>query len=478
MIDVLLVNPKETGGFFERMPPLGLAYIAATLEQHEYNVRIVDLEIEEHDLDHWLKKYKPKYMGISGTTHTRFASFDLAKRAKRFQKEIVTIYGGVHATFTAVSTLTNCKDIDYVVRGEGEHTLVALLNVLDSKKTPTQVPGISFREKNTIIENPPAERITPLDSLPGPAFQLLDMDKYSIDLEFVRQKGISIITSRGCCAKCSFCSASKMFNHQLTVHSGKRVVDTIDVLFRHYGFKGVKIFDSTLTMQKDHVLDLCREIVERGYIFPWECEIRVGTVDRALLERMKQAGCYYVNFGIESASQGVLDRMRKGFSIGQAVGLLELCKQVGMKTKVFFSFGHIGETLQDVEKTFNFIDRYGDMITTIASGAGIRIYPGTLLYEYARAHGLLPIDFDWSFPFEEKRYDRILQTRCVPVLIQPQLGFRELEDIAMRIYRRRFSGWKGFKRGITKVADKKKWKKLMNLARIKIHRLRKKQGRP
>lgn len=142
-----------------------------------------------------------------------------------------------------------------------------------------------------------------------------------------------------------------------------------------------------------------------------------------------------------------------------------------MKTKVFFSFGHLGETMQDVEKTFRFIEMYDSLITTVASGAGVRIYPGTYLEEYARKYGYLPAAFDWSLPFEEKQYDRILQTRCVPVLIQPQLGIRELEDIAVRIYRRRFSGWQGFKRGIAKITDREKRKKLLNLSKARVRRL-------
>lgn len=468
MIDILFVNPKETGGFFEMMPPLGLAYIAANLERHDHSVRIVDLEIEDKNLSYWLDKWQPRFLGISGTSHTRFESFRLAKEAKDFNKEIITIYGGVHATFTALDTLKNIKEIDYVVRGEGEHTVLELIETFKKGKDITGLRGITYHSKDGIQENPPAQRIKPLDSLPSPAYHLLDMDKYSLDMEFVNTKGISIITSRGCLAKCSFCSASRMFNHRVTTHSGKRVLNEIKFLFKNYGFEGVKIFDSTLTIQRNHINALCDEIMRRSLNFPWECEIRVGTVDQKILEKMKNAGCYYVNFGIESASQKVLNLMRKGFTVEQAEELLDLCHKVGIRTKVFFSFGHIGETMDDVAKTFQFIEKNEDKITTLASGAGVRIYPGTYLEEYAQKNGLLPLDFEWSKPYNDKRLETILQTKCVPVLLQPQLGFRELEDIALKIYRRRFSGWKGFRLGIRKVTDKEKLKKLMHLLKIKF----------
>jgi anaerobic magnesium-protoporphyrin IX monomethyl ester cyclase len=467
MIDILLINPQEQGGFFERMPPLGLAHIASNLEKHNYSVNIVDLEVELKNIDYWLSTLQPRCVGISGTSHTRFESFRLARKVKKFNQEIKTIYGGVHATFTAHDALHNNKDIDYVVRGEGEQVVPDLLGTIKNEKELTHVPGITYRDKHGIVDNQPAQRIKNLDALPKPAYHLLAMNAYSLDMPFLHRRGISTITSRGCTAKCTFCSASRMFDHQITTHSPSYVLDEIALLFSTYGFEGVKIFDSTLTMKRDHIDAFCDEILRRGFVFPWECEIRVGTVDQELLVKMKKAGCYYVNFGIESASQRVLNLMRKGFAVEEAEKLLLLCRDVGLKTKVFFSFGHIGETMADVEKTFSFIDTHRQLITTVASGAGVRIYPGTYLETYARAHGLLPSDFKWSTSYDDKRLGAILQTPCVPVLIQPQLGFDELEKIALRIYSRRFSGWQGLKRGITKITDKDKLKKLWQL--IKLH---------
>jgi radical SAM superfamily enzyme YgiQ (UPF0313 family) len=450
------------------MPPLGLAHIAANLERHGFSARIVDFEIEDKNLHHWLNVYHPRCLGISGTSHTRFESFRLAQQAKDVNKDIITIYGGVHATFTALDTLRNIEAIDFVVRGEGEHSIVELLNGLQNRTYLEHVRGISYRDKNDIIENPPAERIASLDNLGMPGYHFLNMDKYFLPMEFLNTKGISLMTSRGCLYRCSFCSASRMFNYKLTTRSARSVVDEIEFLFNNYGFEGIKIFDSTLTIKRDHINSLCDEIRHRGLDFPWECEIKVGTVDQKLLEKMMHAGCYYVNFGIESASQKVLNLMRKGITIGQSEQLLDMCDEIGMKTKVFFSFGHIGETMDDVEKTFTFIDKHHHHITTVASGAGVRIYPGTYVEVYARKNGFLPHDFAWSRPYNDARLEAILQTGCVPVLIQPQLGFDELEEIALRIYSRRFSGWKGFKIGIKKAADINKLKKLTKLLRLRF----------
>lgn len=468
MIDILLINPREAGAFFERMPPLGLAYVAASLEKHGYSVKIVDFEIEEKALTYWLERYQPKYLGISGTTHTRFESFRLAAEAKAYDPQIITIYGGVHATFTAENTLRRIADMDYVVCGEGESTTAALLARLSRYEDPSDVPGLCYRKNGSLIRTRPAKRIVPLDMLPRPAYHLLNMDKYSLDMEFLGVRGISLLTSRGCFARCSFCSASRMFGHRVTTHSAARVLDEIVILFDEHGYEGVKIFDSTFTVKKEHVYAFCDEILRRRIEFPWECEIRIGTVDRRMLERMKEAGCYYVSFGIESASQRVLDAMRKGITVEQAVEVLDLCANVGLRTKVFFSFGHIGETMDDAENTLEFVDRHAENITTLASGAGVRIYPGTYLEEYARKHKLLPEGFEWSLPYDEPRLARILQTRSVPVLVQPKLGYAELERITLQIYSRKFGGWRGFKYGIKKVIDPQKLRKLSHIARIKM----------
>jgi anaerobic magnesium-protoporphyrin IX monomethyl ester cyclase len=471
MTDVLLVNPKEEGAFFERMPPLGLAYIAARLEERGYSVRIIDFEVEEKTLSYWLDTLQPGYLGISGTSHTRFESFRLAKQAKEYSTEIVTIYGGVHATFSGVNALRRVAEIDYVVCGEGEETIIALLDELRADAEPVEVCGICYRKGEDIVQTPPAKRVAPLDNLPRPAYQLLDMERYSVKMDFLDRRAISLLTSRGCAAKCSFCSASQMFGHTVTTHSASRMLDEVEFLFNEYGYEGLKLFDSTFTMKKGHVYEFCKEIANRKLDFPWECEIRIGTVDRVMLETMRDAGCYYVNFGIESASQRVLDLMRKAIRVEQAVEVLDLCKSAGLRTKVFFSFGHIGETMVDVEKTFEFIDEHAGEISTLASGAGVRIYPGTYLEQYALKNGLLPADFEWSLPYDDPRLENIIQTRSIPVLIQPQLGYDELERIALQIYSRKFKGWKGFRYGIKKVTDWSKFKKLSRLLRISMKNL-------
>jgi len=477
MTDILLVNPKEASGFFEKMPPLGLASIAAQLEQSGFSVRIFDNEIETRKLEEWLAETQPRFVGISGTTHTRFESFDIARRVKRFNRDIITVYGGVHASFTASDTLRYISEFDYVIKGEGEKTFTEFIRKHDQGENFRTVRGLAYREGCGVLENLNPSRLD-LESLPRPAYHLLNMKRYSVKMEFCGKKGISLITARGCLARCSFCSASRMFDHLVTTRTAAGVVDEIEFLFKDYGYSAIKIFDSTFTADRGHVIQVCDEILKRKLNFPWECEIRIGTVDRELLEKMRSAGCYYVDVGVESGSQKVLNLMRKGITVEEAEETINMCHETDLKIKAFFSFGHIGEYPEDAEKTFQFIERNRSRISLVACGAGVRIYPGTYLEAYARTNNYLPPDFEWNRPYNDEWLANIFQTATIPVLLQPQLGKNELENIALRIYNQRYQGWAGFTKGLKKMTDPAKLKKLPKYLKLRVRESLKPRKKP
>ncbi len=309
-MDILLINPKNiiSRPYPITPPPLGLASIGCVLEKAGFSVKILDLEIKPADFDlyAYIKGLSPRVVGISGTSLTRFKSFETANIAKRVSNEIFTVYGGCHATFTANDTLLHIKDIDYIVHGEGEETLLELADCLIIKKGPVEwIRGISFRRNGNVIQNAPRERIADLDSVPY-SRHLLEMGEYNEELEFLDLPSATIMTSRGCPFDCNFCSAGAMFGRACAMRSAKNVVDEIGYCIDKFKIRGVKFFDDTLTLKSGHILSITEELKRRGITLPWECEVRADTVDRGLLKSMKEAGCYYVDFGIESASEKVL----------------------------------------------------------------------------------------------------------------------------------------------------------------------------
>ncbi|KPJ59502.1 MAG: hypothetical protein AMJ46_10805 [Latescibacteria bacterium DG_63] len=457
--DLLLINPRDKETGFRDIPPLGTLWIAAVLERERFKVRVVDLTVDKVDYMKLLQDENPPLVGIGGTSHSRFEAFGIAADIKKVNPNVKIVYGGVHATFTAEDTLRHIADIDFVIRGEGEQTLLELMKALSEAPDVSKILGISYRRDGKIFHNPNRRFLPDLDELPLPARHLANMNAYDMKLDHVKEKGTAIITSRGCPYNCNFCSASAMFGHTIRTRSASKVLDEIESLLVGYKLQGIKIFDSTFTAVRGHAEEICQEILDRGLKFPWECEVRVDTIDEELLSLMKTAGCYYVNIGIESASQRVLNSMNKRITVEMAQNALGLCYRLGILTKVFFSFGHIGEDLEDVDKTFKFIELNKKKITTLAWGAGVRIYPGTPLERYARENGYLPRDFSWPLPYEDKRWELMGQSPFVPILTTKSLTVDDLIGIRHRIVKEKLRGWKGLRKGFVSLFQPEQWKK-------------------
>jgi anaerobic magnesium-protoporphyrin IX monomethyl ester cyclase len=432
--DILLLHPAEYGKTTGGMPPLGMASIASFLQSKNISTTLVDLQVSDRSVEQLLQQHSPHVVGIGGTSHTRFVSYSIARQVKKYDSAIRVVYGGPHATFTAENTLKCIPEIDYIVRGEGESTTYSLaVQLLSGKPEIENIPGISCWHGDAIVHHRDAERIKNLDLLPFPYRDHDTLQKYDLLLDFVNIPAASIISSRGCPINCSFCSASAMFGTQLTLRSAKNVVDEIEILLHEYGYQGIKFFDSTLTLHKNHVEAICAEILKRKLAFPWECEIRVNGVSFDLLQTMKNAGCYYVDFGIESASPRMLSDMHKGITIEQAERVLRWTKDIGLYTKVFFTFGHIGESYEDAMKTVEFMERYASYIDMIAYGIGVRIYPGTEVEQLALAQGLLPKDFSWDRPYLDRRIEALGNDPIIPIVLQTQFSWKEFRRLEFRL---------------------------------------------
>ena len=434
MADVVLINPanvEDPFGSAKEIPPLGLLSLAAVLEQDGYNVRVIDLEFAQDNVARILEEESPTVVGIGGTSVSRFSAFEIAKIAKLVNPKITVVYGGSHASFAAEDTLIRIPQIDVIVHGEGELVIRELIACLRYQDSLSKVRGISYRNNGRVVSNAPMPRIRDLDSLPMPARHLVDMRRYTLKLDLIGQKAASLVTSRGCPINCSFCSASVMFGRMLTTRSARNIVDEIAYVLDNYGVKGIKFFDSTFTLSRKHVESICDEIIRRGISFPWECEIRVDTVDLPLLQKMKSAGCYMVDFGVESASPQVLHRMHKRITLAQVEDVLKWTNDLGIAQKVFFTFGHINETMEDAEQTLSFIERNLNRISRPSINVGIRIYPGTEVEKYAFTQGYLGI-FSWAEPYEAKENLILNAPRNIPLLLQPQMGLQELLEIKRR----------------------------------------------
>jgi anaerobic magnesium-protoporphyrin IX monomethyl ester cyclase len=285
-----------------------------------------------------------------------------------------------------------------------------------------------------------------LDALGPPARGLAPMPRYEMKMDYLDDvAGASLMTARGCPIGCTFCSASAMFGKGYRARSPRAVGDEVEDLVANYGARGIKIFDSTFTLSRRHVEGFCAELERRGIDVPWECEIRVDNVDKELLARMQEAGCYYVDVGVESGSQRVLDScVRKKITLEAAENVLRWSQELGILTKVFFTLGHPGETYEEAKETSRFIRRRRKYIRISAYHAGVKIYPGTYVEKYARERGLMPPGFRWSAPYVNEDQRKLFRSPDnIPILLQPGLGLAELRRlrigfILMRVSSPRF----------------------------------------
>jgi radical SAM superfamily enzyme YgiQ (UPF0313 family) len=407
------------------------------LEQNGISVKVLDQQVEDADLVQVLREETPLCVGVSGTTQSRFNSFKIIETVKSIDREIVTLYGGPHATPAAEDTLRHVRSPDAVVRNEGELTVLDIMSTLKrhGRFDFTNIAGVSFRKDGQVVHNPARPFIRDLDQLPLPAWHLFRMESYRQNMEFLDVPGHAIVTSRGCPFQCSFCSARLLWGQRYAARSAHNVADEIQQLADRYGIRGFKIFDSTFTVSRRHVLAVCAELKKRGLSqLPWECEIRADTVDRELLQEMKSAGCYYVDMGLESASARVLKQICKGVTLPQVESVIDWCNELGLMIKLFLTWGHPTETYPEALETLRFMERNRHRVKRMAAHVGIMIYPGTGVEAFAREHGFLSSDFSWSSPYHENDNGTLGSDPSVPLLLQPQMNRRHLARIFFKIH--------------------------------------------
>lgn len=437
---VLLVVPPEI--YFKQekdsTAPLHLIQLAAVLRDEGFTVRIVDATAEGLKLpliERAMKEFLPGTVGITSTTWNRFDAFETAKCVKTACPGAEVVYGGPHATFTAEDTLTHIPWIDHVAAGEGEQTLPEICGRVLRGETMENVAGCTTRKNGQIVNGGPRALIDDLGALPYPAYDLVNLPVYRQNLlPGSPLKVITMVSSRGCPLNCQFCSVRAMWGKSFRYKKAGRVCDEIEMLQKNYGYEGVWFYDDTFTLNKKRVLDLLDEIKKRRMKFSWFAETRVDCVDFDLLKQMREAGCCYMAFGIESISQKVLDSIQKQITVEEIKTRLDYCRQLGIRVKAFFIFGNLDERFEEGLETVNFIRENGHLIQDRAITGATGILPGTDVEKIAVERKLHPKDFSWSQYFFENKNLSLGRSPFIPLLIQPQMGFKELLHLKYAYY--------------------------------------------
>ena len=383
------------------MPALGLSYLAAVLECQGVEVQLMPCQVlglTEEQIAGRISDFQPDLVGITTTTENRFQSFHLAALVKQIHPPVRVILGGPHLNATAVDTLRHIESVDGVVVGEGEQTVVDLVSALRSGGTLEGIQGLAYRRGDQVVENPRRPLIPDLDTLPLPARHLEPWDRYDCSME-VPGRGLlpaaNMMTSRGCPFDCNFCATPINWGRKVRGLSPERVIAEIEHLIERYRARVIWFYDDTFNYDPRRLRRICDLIRQRDLDIRWYCEVRVDLLSKADLELMVRSGCYYIGFGVETASQRISrEIIGKKVDLPKALQVVEWCREFGITANPFFIFSHPTETWTEARETIEVIERIRDRCDVSASI--LHIYPGTPLEERARREGQLPPDFSWS----------------------------------------------------------------------------------
>lgn len=408
MMKVLLINPpwiKKDSNIWKDvascMPPLGLAYIASFLEKCGINVKILDahaLRINLTSLVNVLKEYdKPNFIGITSTTSVINNAYECAEIAKKLFPDAKLIMGGVHPTVLPEEALEK-EYIDFVVRGEGEQTILELVK----GKKLKEINGLSYKKRLVdrikIIHNKERKLIKDINSFPFPAHHLLPIKRYYPALgSYKKLPAMTMMVSRGCPGRCTFCH--KQFGNTLRYRSAKNIVDEIKILQKNYGIKEINFYDDTFTSLQKEITEFCKILISESIKINWSCFSRVDFIHFELLKLMKKAGCHQIMYGVESSSEIILKNINKKISMAKVKEVVSLTKKVGIDTRLAFMLGNPGETKETIKKTLEYAIKLDPDLAVFNITTP---YPGTVMFNWAKNKGYLKTlnweDYDLSKP--------------------------------------------------------------------------------
>ncbi|MCD6351560.1 MAG: cobalamin-dependent protein, partial [Armatimonadetes bacterium] len=316
-------------------PPLGVAYLAAVLRREGVEVEICDATWRRDPrarLADLIKGNGYDLIGISVLTSMLAEAAEIAAAAKKLSPHSLVLMGGPHATVEPEATLA-LPGVDAVALGEGENTIVELVR---AGLKPEGVAGIWFWHEAEIVRNPPATLVEDLDTVPYPAWDLLDMEKYIslwYQLDAVRYglKGTSIMASRGCPYQCTYCQPTlqTLFGKRLRRRSAENLIGEMIELRDRYHIDGLMWLDDTFLLDRAWMHDFCDKIIEARVGLLWGCNVRADRVEEETLRHMKEAGLRIIHMGIESASQRILDDVyRKGITVEQVREAVSIAKKL------------------------------------------------------------------------------------------------------------------------------------------------------
>lgn len=452
---VLLIYPPfyRFLGYYNRYFPYGLLSLGTYLKREGHDVLIYDADYNQNpsDLDisrastkyasylaalknpfhpiwqevrETIKIYRPDVVGIQVYTDFCASAFYVAEACKLWEPKVHVVMGGAHINAKAQEVLDVCHAVDYVIEGEGEIPFSRLLEQLKSGTSqPDEIPGVWSRSSRRIAGR--KELVENLDDLPSPdRGLLLNETKYTSE-----DMGL-IMTTRGCPFQCTFCATQ---THHSRFRSMDLVLDEICHVKAKYGTVQFTFKDDTFIVKRERVIEFCEKLLRMNLRINWECNGRADLIDRDLVRLMRQAGCNFIKIGVESGSQNILQKMKKGITLEELVAGAEVCREVGIHWTGYFMIGVPGETEEDMRETLTMMRT---LKPDFAYLGVYQPYPGTVMFDEGIDLGLIQpsMSYDEFFRIPPDQYYKVRPVRQVETM--DQTTFKKLEDELMSAFHR------------------------------------------
>ncbi|NLP05699.1 B12-binding domain-containing radical SAM protein [Candidatus Fermentibacteria bacterium] len=385
---VCLVYPSYGSGRRSRYFPFGLAYVAASLRDAGHEVFVVDMEGNDLDPDRAVEavcSLRPDMVGFGGmVTRFRFVR-EMGRELRKRLPGAFLIAGNSGATTIPGIYIESCG-LDAVVIGEGEKTSCELASALESGAEWRHIPGLAFPDGVGIGRSPAREPVGDLDTIPWPAWDLFPVERYvnSFDHRQKLVRHLEVVASRGCPFDCVYCY--RIYGRRVRRRSPASIVAEVEELVRRFDIRYTGFPDDLFTSDRGFVMEFCRLFRERLPGLGWSCLGRVNTVDAEMLSEMRNAGCDWISYGIESGSDAMLRAMHRGVTAEQCLNAILMTRKAGIHPDGSFMIGMYGETAETVKETVVFC-RKADLTAPMLF---VTPYPGTAIFDRAVSEGRIP----------------------------------------------------------------------------------------
>lgn len=435
-------------------PPSSLLILAAYVEQQmpEVDIEIVDCQADRLDwkgLQRHIESTDPSVVLTSGFTTNAYTCARTCEIAKTVNPDIVTIVGGIHFSFTPEESLRDFPEIDYIVRGEGEQTVVHLLRTLQNQGKLQDVKGISFRKNTSVVHMPPRPLIENLDTLPYPAYHLVEdkLKRYHFTMMAGRNTRYMILEgARGCQHRCSFCTQWNHWGARWRTKSAKRIADEIEFLNEHYGGVFLWLSDDNMHLSargKGLYEALQAKPCKEDIMLFFQARIDDITQHPSLVGNLRKVGTYWILCGVETNSEEMLRIYQKGITTQDAYQAMKILKQHDIFSQAMFVIGGRKDTHESIERLRQYSK---DIAPDIAIYTALTPFPGTVFYEDAKRNG-------WIQDTNYSNYDM-----AHAIMPTESLTRKEVQEELWRCYQFFFGS---ISKGITGVLSKNKLKRIM-----------------